>query len=521
MQLPSPDGKDSYLTAAVHAQSANCADGQVILVEEAKAMAVVFNEEIGLGAISKAGALPMGAAGEWLELAEDKLKKDASLDYHALLWEIGSEVAESRFNENGGMNITYENEILDKMEAWFIKGGGKIHFSKPNVSKESGFKLIATEDVHEMDAVVTMPMKLIMCKQTARNVVISNRGKYLGEELAKTFEKNELWGMAIFLLHEYYKEINGNGSKWGPYIRTLRMRYLSTPVLQSLEGTIAVHMSNQWLKGSDSFMWWSVGSDGPCSPTTHICKTKPLDKMGDSRFNIHQIRWAYWVVKQNAVKVKQISTGLEFVALIPYYNMFEKRHHAGGGITFDLDGTVAIRAGKDQEEGIPLSIHPGNYSDAEFFLRYLSVPKGANENNEIKLTLPGAIPKGSKFHYCMKGTYREQNKDECKGAFKSESMFWKSKVLTEWRQTMNLPPRLQELRMWATRLHLYGGAEEMALISNANQLIAGLPIPVDQMPAEEQLMCAKMIIIFASFKKTVFNGLLAKLFLQVDGRRTR
>ena len=42
--------------------------------------------------------------------------------------------------------------------------------------------------------------------------------------------------------------------------------------------------------------------------------------------------------------------------------------------------------------------------------------------------------------------------------------------------------------MWATRLHLYGGKEEMALLSAANQLIAGLPIPVDQMSAEEQLM---------------------------------
>jgi hypothetical protein len=36
-------------------------------------------------------------------------------------------------------------------------------------------------------------------------------GKYLGEELTKTFEKNELWGLTIFLLHEYYKEIAGKG----------------------------------------------------------------------------------------------------------------------------------------------------------------------------------------------------------------------------------------------------------------------------------------------------------------------
>ena len=75
-------------------------------------------------------------------------------------------------------------------------------------------------------------MKLIMCPQTARNILIVKKGKYLGEELQKTFEKNEIWGMAIFLLHEYYKDITKDvGSKFGPYIRTLRMRALTTNVL--------------------------------------------------------------------------------------------------------------------------------------------------------------------------------------------------------------------------------------------------------------------------------------------------
>eukprot|EP01034_Spumella_vulgaris_P023794 gene23794-30063_t len=475
------------LAMTVNQQGA-ASGGGLMLPQEARASAIVFNEEVGLGAISKTGALPMGGDGQWLTLAESKLKKDAGMDYQALLWEMGTEVAENAQIEQGGLNVTYEQELLAKLDVWFTEGGGKLHFAQPTVSRESGFKLLATEDIHESDPVVTVPFKMVMCKQTARNVVINGRGKYLGEELAKTFDKNELWGMVVFLLHEYYKEVAGKGSKWGPFIRTLRMRTLSTPALQSLKGTIAGHLSNQWLKSSDAFMWWSVGSDGPCSPTTGICKAKPLERTGDSRFNIHQIRWAYWVVKQNAVRIKQIATGLEFIALIPYYNMIEKRLDGGGGITFDLDGSVSIRAGSQLEDSLAVGIHPGNFTDAEFFLRYFTVPKKENNNNEIKLSLPGAIPKGSKFHYCMKGTAKEQNKDDCKASFRSDSMFWKSKVLTEWRNTMNLPPRLQELRMWATRLHLYGGAEEMALLSSANQMIAGLPIPVDQMPAEEQLM---------------------------------
>lgn len=486
LQLPSPDeNKDAYLTAAVNSQGTS---GQLV-AQEAKASALAFNEEVGLGAISKTGALPMGAEGEWLSIAEEKMKKEASLDYQALLWEMGTALSEDQQIERGGLNLTMEEELLRGMEEWFIAGGGKLQFTKPNVTLEEGFKLIATEDINENDAVVTVPMKLIMCKQTARNVVIGQRGKYLGEELQKTFDKDEEWGMVMFLLHEYYKETAGNGSKWGPFIRTLRMRYLSTKVLHSIRGTIAAHENNEWRKASDKFMWWSVGSDGPCSPTTGICRTKPLERGGDSRFNIHQIRWAYWVVKQNSIKIKQMATGLQFIALIPYFNFLDKSFGSGGGVTFDLDGTISIRAGREGlEEGMPVGLHPGNYSDSEFFMRYLKVPDIENEFTEIKLKLPGVIPKGSKFHYCLKGSRKEQNRDDCKATYRSESMFWKSQVLTEWRKLMNLPPRLQELRMWATRLHLYGGKEEMALLSTANKAIAGLPLPVDQMPAEEQLM---------------------------------
>ena len=47
--------------------------------------------------------------------------------------------------------------------------------------------------------------------------------------------------------------------------------------------------------------------------------------------------------------------------------------------------------------------------------------------------------------------------------------------------------------MWATRLHLYGDSkEEEKLLSTANQLIAGLPVSTDVIPAEEQLMLLGM-----------------------------
>jgi len=485
LNLPSPmDGRDSVLLSAVNSQTSSF---ELVVQEDANAMAIAFNEDVGLGAISKAGALPMGANGEWIEYAEEKLKKENGMDYQSLLAEIGAEVAEKRAIDQGGYNITHEKLLLENMKQWFIKGGGKLNFVEPEVTPE-GFKLVATEDVQHGEPILSVPMKLIMCPQTARNVLVYKKGKYLGEELQKTFEKNEIWGLAIFLLHEYYKEVSGVGSKWGPFIKTLRMRQLTTEAIQALKGTIAGELFKKWHKSTESFMWWTTGADGPCSPSSGICKMQPGEIRGESRFDIHQIRWAYWVVKQNIVKVRHATTGYEFFALIPYYGMLEKKLNKGGGISFDFDGSINIRLGGSIEEGTYAGLHPGNFTDSEFFLRFFSTPNVFNPWTEMKLSLPGTIPKGSKFHYCIKGTDRQMNSDECKGGYRSEKMFWTSKVLGEWRSQMNLPPRLQEIRMWATRLHLYGDREEMKLLSAANQMIAGLPIPVEEMPAEEQLM---------------------------------
>lgn len=490
MKLPSIETTDQLLLSAVSNQALE--RGLTILPEQASAMAVQFNEEVGMGAISRAGGLVMGSDSGWLKFAESKLKKENSMDHHSLLWEIGSDIAEKFHKEQGGFNLTHERLLLDNMKEWFLKGGGQLRYVEPSITKENGFKLITVEDVQPEEAVVTIPMKLIMCAQTARNVLIDRRGKYLGEELSETFAKSEILGMAIFVLHEYYKEMNGKGSKWGPFLRTLSVRFLSTEVVNMLKGTSSMNQLKQWLKAADAFMWWTVGSQGPCTPTTNICNSKPNDRHGDHRFNLHQIRWAYWMVKQNAVRVKHMTTGLEFIALVPFYNMMDKRLGKGGGITFDRDGMISIRVGEGQEEGMAVGIHPGNITDPEHFLRYYSIPKDDNPNSFIALNLPGTIPKGSKFHYCLKGTSKERRKDECGGSYKSEAMFWKSKVLEEWRKQLNLPPRLGNLRMWAMRLHMYGDGEEVERLDTANKLIAGLPLPEDQMPAEEQLMLLGM-----------------------------
>jgi hypothetical protein len=68
------------------------------------------------------------------------------------------------------------------------------------------------EDLNAGEPVLSIPLKLTMCRITARNVLIKSRGHYLGDQLKKTFEKNEVWGLAIFVLHEWFKEFNGSGA---------------------------------------------------------------------------------------------------------------------------------------------------------------------------------------------------------------------------------------------------------------------------------------------------------------------
>ncbi len=229
LQLPAPVGAESLLASAVTSHGTG---SEVMGVEEISALSVAINEDIGMGAISRAGALPFGDDMAWVKFVEDKMKRDAQLDHQTLLWELGSEMVEQEQANRGGLNITEEERLLSGMTEWFLKGGGTLKYVKPSLSKDSGYTLLATEDIAEGETVVQVPIKLTLCRISARNVLLPKKGKYLGEELKKTFEKNEVWALSVFLLHEWYKETAGKGSKWGPYLRLLRMRSLSTPVMQ-------------------------------------------------------------------------------------------------------------------------------------------------------------------------------------------------------------------------------------------------------------------------------------------------
>lgn len=210
LSLPSPGDAEAMLASSVTALAGG---SEVMSLAEKNAMSALLNEDIGMGAISRAGALPMGENMEWVKFVEDKMRRDAEMDHQSLLWELGSEVMEAAQVERGGLNLTQEEDLLGAMKEWFIKGGGTLKYVEPSVTQEEGYQLLATEPIEEGEVVAHIPVKLTMCRITARNVLLPKKGKYLGEELKKTFEKNEVWALSVFLLHEWYKETAGKGSK--------------------------------------------------------------------------------------------------------------------------------------------------------------------------------------------------------------------------------------------------------------------------------------------------------------------
>ncbi len=185
------------MTAAVTSRASSF---EIMPPEELNALQAGLTEDIGFGAISKAGALPMGDGMLWTKYVEDKLKRDNKIDHQSLMWELGSQVAEQEYISKGGLDVALEEGLLKNLSTWFEEGGGKLRYVKPTVSKDTGINLLAIEDLQSGEAVIQVPIKLTMCRISARNVLIKGRGKYLGEELKKTFEKNEV---ASFILNSH------------------------------------------------------------------------------------------------------------------------------------------------------------------------------------------------------------------------------------------------------------------------------------------------------------------------------
>lgn len=127
-------------------------------------------------------------------MVEDKLKRDNKMSHQELMLALGSSYEEELQTQTGGkngLNISLEEELMLNLTTWFDSNGGVLRYVTPSVTKDNGLTLIASEDISQDESVVSVPIKLTMCRISARNV-LTKKSKYLGEELKKTFEKNEV-----------------------------------------------------------------------------------------------------------------------------------------------------------------------------------------------------------------------------------------------------------------------------------------------------------------------------------------
>jgi hypothetical protein len=175
------------------------------------AQAHEFNEIVTLGAISKAGGLPHTSEVEksYIKFAEKKILRDNSLDHYSVLWELGTGITEQKYllqnleneeegvtnneniekNENNtmttdknpvGMGFDKQNEdkLISNMKEWFMTNGGTLKYVEPVFDPYTKYyRLQATESILADESVVSVPFKLIMCRQTARNVLIKHKSK--------------------------------------------------------------------------------------------------------------------------------------------------------------------------------------------------------------------------------------------------------------------------------------------------------------------------------------------------------
>ena len=90
-----------------------------------------------------------------------------------------------------------------------------------------------------------VPASPTLSPVTVRNLRSNHHS--VGEHLKKLYGADPERALAIFLLHEWLKEHMGEGSKWGPYLRTLRSPAMGRAALRAMAGTYAseVHRSTR------------------------------------------------------------------------------------------------------------------------------------------------------------------------------------------------------------------------------------------------------------------------------------
>ena len=428
-----------------------------------------MGEVIVTGAVATTGALL--PANEWAEHATEKL---GALE---VPWLLATELAEAkaRADPEAMRNETAIDEAYAAMQTWFEDKGGAMHGvrvrrvpGKPG----DGRGLVADEGGVESGArFLRVPASLTLSPVTVRNMRSNHHS--VGEHLKKLYGADPERALAIFLLHEWLKEHMGEGSKWGPYLRTLRSPAMGRAALRAMAGTYASEVHAEYR--ADATRAAEDIQYGICLQASDLCKRRP-GEVGSGTHTRDDFRWALGVVRSRAVWVRKRTTGAAFLALVPFLDLVPHHPRAGGEAVLELDSAVSVAAGGAARAGAEMAIarEARGVTDAESLCRWHHVTPGPNDANGVRLKLPGAEVTAAEVHK-------------------------KVLLLRQWRKEMAMPPRGADLWRGAVALGLYGdGDEELEAMKTQNSQSASLgrgdgfaalaPNGDDGLTVEEELM---------------------------------
>ena len=428
-----------------------------------------MGEVIVTGAVATTGALL--PANEWAEHATEKL---GALE---VPWLLATELAEAkaRADPEAMRNETAIDEAYAAMQTWFEDKGGAMHGvrvrrvpGKPG----DGRGLVADEGGVESGArFLRVPASLTLSPVTVRNMRSNHHS--VGEHLKKLYGADPERALAIFLLHEWLKEHMGEGSKWGPYLRTLRSPAMGRAALRAMAGTYASEVHAEYR--ADATRAAEDIQYGICLQASDLCKRRP-GEVGSGTHTRDDFRWALGVVRSRAVWVRKRTTGAAFLALVPFLDLVPHHPRAGGEAVLELDSAVSVAAGCAARAGAEMAIarEARGVTDAESLCRWHHVTPGPNDANGVRLKLPGAEVTAAEVHK-------------------------KVLLLRQWRKEMAMPPRGADLWRGAVALGLYGdGDEELEAMKTQNSQSASLgrgdgfaalaPNGDDGLTVEEELM---------------------------------
>ena len=362
-------------------------------------------------------------------------------------WLLATELAEAkaRADPEAMRNETAIDEAYAAMQTWFEDKGGAMHGvrvrrvpGKPG----DGRGLVADDGGVEGGArYLRVPASLTLSPVTARNMRSNSHS--VGEHLKKLYVSDPERGLAVFLLHEWLKEHMGEGSKWGPYLRTLRSPALGRATLRAMAGTYAAEVHAEYR--ADATRAADEIQMGICIQASGLCARKP-GETGSGTHTRDDFRWALGVVRARAVWVKKRTTGDAFLALVPFLDLVPHHPRAGGEAVLELDSAISVTAGGFARAGAEMAIarEARGVTDAESLCRWHHVTPGRNDVNGVRLKLPGADVTAAAVHM-------------------------KVVLLKQWRKEMAMPPRGSDLWRGAVALGLYGdGDEELEAMKTQN-----------------------------------------------------